>query len=99
MFKPQDAVRWTSSNAHKEGVIVAVVPPGRLPRDVGYDKLGDTSLPRNHESYIVKGGEPGRRPKFYWPMVSLLNRAEGLTADEVAWCHQNAPRVRELMAT
>ena len=97
-FKVNEPVRWISSKTKKEGVIIAIVPPGRLPRDVGVE-IGDTSLPRDRESYIVKGGVPGRRQALYWPLVSLLNAAEGLTTAEVAWCHQNAGRVRELMSS
>ncbi len=96
-FKMNEPVRWVSSNTKKEGVVVAIIPAGRLPRDFGFKKLGDTTLPRDHGSYIVKGGVPGQRQALYWPLASLLNAAEGLTADEVTWCHQNAGRVRELM--
>lgn len=98
MFEINDAVRWTSSNVRKEGVIIGIVPANRMPRDVGLN-IGDTSLPRDHQSYVVRGGEPGRRTTIYWPVVSLLNRAEGLTADEINWCHKNAPRVRSLMVS
>ncbi len=96
MFRVGDAVCWTSSNRRKEGVIAAVVPPRRLPRDVGYPKLGDGSSPREAESYVVRGGKPGKRQTHYWPLVTLLHAAEGLTAEEVAWCHRNASRVRGL---
>jgi hypothetical protein len=99
MFKVGEAVRWISSNTRKEGVIVAVVPARRLPRDAGFPKLGDTSMPRDAESYIVRGGEPGKRQADYWPLVSLLHAAEGLTNDEVAWCHRNAARVRAMIYT
>lgn len=97
-FKVTEPVRWKSSNIKKEGVIVAIVPAGKLPRDVGFARLGDTTLPRDHESYVVKGGVPGTRHGTYWPIVSLLHAAEGLTADEIAWCHKNASRVREFMS-
>jgi hypothetical protein len=76
---------------------VGIVPAGRLPSAIGFGKLGAQSLPRDHESYVVRGGEPGKRPAPYWPLVSLLHRAEGLTADEIEWCHKNAPRVRQMI--
>ena len=98
-FKVNEPVRWISSNTRKEGVVVAIVPPRSHPRNVGFNKLGDTSLPRDHESYIVKGGVPGQRQTAYWPLTSLLSAAKGLTADEVAWCHKNANRVRDLMGS
>lgn len=98
MFEINDAVRWVSSNAKKEGVIVGVVSAGRLPRDAGFLKLGDTSLPRDHESYVVRGGVPGSRTALYWPVVSLLRAAEGLTLGEIEWCNKNALRIRSLMS-
>jgi hypothetical protein len=97
-FVVNDAVRWVSSNTPKEGVIVGVVPAGRLPCDVGFKTLGDTALSRDHESYVVRGQARGRAPTMYWPLVSLLHRAVGLTADEVAWCHKHASRIRALMS-
>jgi hypothetical protein len=98
-FKVEDSVRWTSSNAAKEGVIVAVVPPGRMPCHIGFKRLGDNALPRRGESFVVYGGEPGKKKSHYWPMASLLNAAECLTPDEVAWCHRNADTVRKLIAS
>lgn len=96
-FKEGEAVRWTSSNTHKEGVVVGIVPAGRLPRDVGFRRIGDTSLSRDHESYVIRGAYKGGRQQLYWPHVSLLRAAEGLTVDEVAWCQANADRVREFI--
>lgn len=98
-FKLHDPVRWTSSNTKKEGVIVGVVPPRHLPRDCGFHKLGDTALPRDHVSYVVRGGVAGGRQSLYWPLTSLLHACEGLTAEEVAWCHKNAGMIRDLMAS
>ena len=96
-YRINDLLRWTSSNTRKEGVVVAIVPAGKLPRDVGFPRLGEESMPRDAESYVVRGGEPGRRQTDYWPLVSLLAAAEGLTADEVTWCHRNARQIRELI--
>lgn len=88
-FKVGEAVRWTSSNTGKEGVIVAFVPAGRRPCDIGFPKLGHESLPRDCRSFVVRGNAKGARPTLYWPLVSLLHAAEGLTQDEIAWCHKN----------
>jgi hypothetical protein len=97
LFKINDPVRWTSSNKHKTGVIVGVVPAGKMPRDIGVS-VGDTSLPRGHESYVVRGNAKGAKPSLYWPLVSLLQSIEGLTPDEIAWCHAHAPRVRQFIS-
>lgn len=98
MHKPGDPVRWTSSGTTKEGVIVATVPSKTHPRDIGHGNLGHGSGWRDHESYIVRGGKPGEKTSMFWPVVSLLKAAQGLTAEEVAWCHRNAAAVRALMA-
>jgi hypothetical protein len=72
-MKVGDQVRWTSSNTAKEGVVIAIVPPGMMPKDIGYPKLGLWAGSRDHESYIVQG--TGKlATKFYWPVVSLLNK-------------------------
>lgn len=99
MFEVNDAVHWVSSSTRKEGVVVGVVPAGRLPSHVGFLKLGETSLPRDRESYVVRGGVPGNRATLYWPVVSLLRAAEGLTLGELEWCNKNALRIRSLMST
>ena len=97
-FSVGDAVRWKSSQTRREGVIEAVIPSGKHPHEAGYLELGKNSMHRDHETYAVRGGVQGQRTTLYWPMVSLLERAEGLTAEEVRWCHANAPAVRKLMA-
>lgn len=95
-FAVGDAVRWTSSCTRKEGVVVAIVPAGYKPDT----KLVKTDgIHRREESYVVKGGEPGRRQAHYWPLVSLLERRDGLNSEELAWCHNNAPRIRALMSS
>ncbi|MGI4800870.1 MAG: hypothetical protein ACRYG8_43975 [Janthinobacterium lividum] len=96
LYQVGDAVRWISSGLRKEGVVIAVIAPRQR---VSPALLTGTGGTRDHETYVVKGGAPGKRTSNYWPQVSLLHRAEGLTAAEVAWCHANAPRVRELMPT
>ena len=97
-FKINEAVRWTSSNTQKTGVIVGVVPAGRMPRDAGFPGLGDTSMPRDRESYVVRGNAKGAKPTLYWPVVSLLQALDGLTPDEIAWCQAHAPRIRDLIS-
>jgi hypothetical protein len=76
-------VEWVSSNTRKTGEVIAVVPPGKLPIDLGYKRLDNSGLPRDHETYIVEARGPkyvtfgptiqGAGPKrIYWPRVSLL---------------------------
>lgn len=79
-FAVGQVVRWTSSNTDKIGAIVAVVPAGKSPSDVGV-KLKDVGMARDHVSYIVEGqqadrdGNPTGRKSKYWPRVSLLEIA------------------------
>jgi hypothetical protein len=97
-FAINDAVIWTSSSTKKEGVIEAVVPAGTHPRGMGYPTVGENASPRPHDSYIVRGGERGKRTSLFWPLVSLLKPAEGLTAIEIDWCNRNAREIRKLIA-
>lgn len=93
-FEIGERVRWTSSNTTKEGVVTAIVPPGQKPQG-----MKDTGMSRDHESYVVRGGEPGaKKTADYWPRVSLLVAAGGLSAAEITWCHENADKVRALIA-
>lgn len=71
-------VEWSSSNQTKRGVVMSVVPAGKLPGDVNV-KIKDAITPRDHESYIVRGhpiaswrGEKTGDNATYWPRVSLL---------------------------
>ena len=96
-FQMNDKVEWTSSNAHKFGRVIAIVPIRKLPRDIGYPQVGLDASPRDHESYVVRGGEMNRKTKLYWPMVSPLRPLSGLTTEEINWCHHNAGAVRKLM--
>jgi hypothetical protein len=98
LFKVGKAVRWTSSNKSKEGVIAGVVPSGKMPKDVGFSMVGVGALPRHHESYVIRVGGSGKG-QFYWPVVSLLNPVDGLTQDEMDWCNKNVDRIRALMQT
>lgn len=82
-FKVGDKVEWNSSNTIKTGEIVAVVPAGKCPDDVGYPKAGGGGLSRKHETYIVRGRKlynHNRQPYgsngVYWPVVSLLQAVE-----------------------
>lgn len=67
-YAPLDRVKWVSSNKAKEGTVVAVVPAGKLPRDVDVH-VKDANKPRDHVSYVVVANK-----KSYWPRVSLLAR-------------------------
>lgn len=95
MFAVDDRVTWISSCTRKEGVVVEVVPAGSYPQSMGRSKLG---MHRDHETYVVKGGERGKRTALYWPRVSLLQKAGHLSPEEIAWCHTNAERVRRLIS-
>lgn len=91
-FKVGDRVTWISSNLRKEGIVTSIVPPRTRPGVKG------AGMSRDHESYIVRGGERGGRQAFFWPRVSLLERAGHLSAVELAWCHEHADMVRGLIA-
>lgn len=78
MFVIGDKVKWTSSNVAKFGEVVAVVPAGMTPAQVGHPKAGGGGMPRKDESYIVHGRklDSSRRTYgskgYYWPVNSLL---------------------------
>lgn len=85
-YQVNDVVRWNSSNTDKQGTVVAIVPAGQKPSDVGFPKAGGGGLPRDHETYVVKGKKlqhntvgtiPYGSAAFYWPHVSLLSLVEG----------------------
>jgi hypothetical protein len=90
---------WTSSDTKKESVIVGIVPRGLRPADVGFKVNGVCGSSRRHESYIVRGGMPGKKNTNYWPVVSLLQQASTLSSEEIKWCHENTDAVRALMAS
>lgn len=75
-----DKVRWTSSGTQKRGTILAIVPSGLKPADMGFPKAGGGGMSRNHESYVVKGrrlnskGEETGSTSLYWPHSSLIER-------------------------
>lgn len=84
-YQVNDIVRWTSSNTDKQGTIVAVVPAGRKPADVGFPKAGGGGLQRDHETYVIRGKKlqrtvdgaaPYGSAALYWPHVSLLKLVE-----------------------
>lgn len=74
-----DPVTWVSSNTRKVGHIVAIVPAGQKPKDVGFPKAGGEGMSRDHVSYVLKGQRhDGKKPigsaALYWPHVSLIKR-------------------------
>lgn len=81
-FKVGDKVKWVSSNTDKIGEVVAIVPEGRRPADVGYPRAGGGGFSRGHTSFIVKGKKVDARGNLYgpnalyWPVVSLLQAVE-----------------------
>jgi len=81
-FKVGDKVRWTSSNTLKTGKVTHVVPAGKKPSLFGVFDAGGGGLPRDHETYIIRGKKQNSRGESYgsaanyWPLVSLLERVE-----------------------
>ncbi len=75
-----------SCGTRKEGVIIAVLPPGAnpyrtrntLPEFAGRALMFD-GTPRDHESYLVavrKGKTAKSTPVLYWPRVKNLKKVE-----------------------
>lgn len=69
-----DRVQWKSQAAGmhriKVGEVVEVVPPHTAP-----SSRGDSGMPRDHESYIVRAVANGRQtqqPRCYWPRAVAL---------------------------
>jgi hypothetical protein len=94
-FSLGDVVTWTSQAAgaslKKQGTVIEVVVPAHTPSsDLGHHAPG---TPRDHESYVIevqqqpRNERRPRKPKRYWPIVSLLQKVE-LTAPPL-------PRVEE----
>lgn len=76
-FEIGQNVEWVSSNVKKVGEIIAVVPAGKRPRDVGHPKAGGGGDARNHDSYVIRGQQVWKgviQPAkyWYWPVVSLI---------------------------
>lgn len=68
-----DRVHWSSKGAERTGVVVDIVPEGRLPNTQKYRGLKSLGGARNHESYIVEGQEVvNGKLRCYWPVVKLL---------------------------
>ena len=92
-FKVGDTVRWISSNTYKVGTVTHVVPERKIPLDVGVKLEG--GMPRDHESYIVRGQKEHRsgsllKPKAnYWrlspapsPSLTLAGRTPSVRLSE-----------------
>lgn len=76
-FKLGDLVEWKSQSAGslttKQGVVVAVLPPGTRPNLEMYRSLAKKAgMGRDHESYIIKVEESHARGTYYWPLVRNL---------------------------
>lgn len=71
-FKLGAMVTWSSQaggrTTTKVGEIVAVVPPGKKPKDVA-----GAGSSRDHESYVVKARDSRGHDKRYWPLVKYLS--------------------------
>lgn len=77
-FQIDDWVEWTSSSGGftktKRGQIVEVVPAGSRPDG---NRVRGAGWYRRHESYVVMvRTSPRRKPRYYWPVVSLLKAVE-----------------------
>ncbi len=91
-------VRWTSSNTRKSGIVEGVIPPRKSPHEMGFLRVDGGSNRRDHESYVITGSPEGSAKKaVYWPLVSLLSTSDGLTPEEIAWCHEHPDAVRALI--
>ncbi|MQB09564.1 hypothetical protein DXT96_06805 [Agrobacterium sp. ICMP 6402] len=54
-FSVGDKVEWVSSGVKKIGEIIAVVPAGKTPAEIGYPKAGGGGEARDHETYVARG--------------------------------------------
>lgn len=77
-FSVGDKVEWVSSGVKKIGEIIAVVPAGKTPVEIGYPKAGGGGVARDHETYVAKGVKHDSKGAYgskalYWPFVSLLS--------------------------
>lgn len=75
-LKLGDVVEWSSQaqghSKSKQGVVVAIVPPGQRPdRDQFIDlyKGPGVGFGRKHVSYVIRVG----RSKHYWPFANKLS--------------------------
>lgn len=85
-FEVGDNVQWSSqsmgTHKTKRGKVVAVVPENCYPRDRIGNISGDFSqpvfgYPRKTKSYLVLvPSGTAAKPRLYWPVVSLLTKAE-----------------------
>lgn len=79
-FEVGDKVTWISSNTQKVGEVIAVVPAGKTPAEIGHPKAGGGGIQRDHETYVIRGqqiwkGQVQPRKALYWPYVSLISKA------------------------
>lgn len=86
-FKIGDKVTWSSQaqgfRRDKQGEVVEVVAVGQRPNRERFETLyrgSGCGGGRKRESYVVNTAAPGRAPKYYWPVESLLNPAPAFTA-------------------
>lgn len=80
MLKVGDEVKWMSQSAgvlrEKHGVVVEVVPPGKLPTKLNPRKVG---RPRDQVSYLVRAqaviDKVNTHARNYWPKTLHLKKA------------------------
>lgn len=96
-FKCGDIVVWRSSNTDKIGRVVAVIPAGNHPGDAGVSNAFGESRRRDHESYVIRGGETWPRGKvnLYWPRASLLDATDPV--EVAATLKHCSPKLRALI--
>jgi hypothetical protein len=89
-FSFNERVAWVSQSqgiySRKEGIVVAVVPPGKFPRDTTfrnefyvrredgefkYRLMFKGPVTRTVESYLIMVQDEDR-PKLYWPWTKFL---------------------------
>lgn len=98
-FETGQRVFWTSSNTRKSGTIVGIIPARSKPHDLGFKRIDGGGNWRDHVSYVVEGGPlNSKKTAQYWPIVSLLHPADGLTPAEIEWCQAHPEAVRALIA-
>jgi len=99
-FTIGQAVRWTSSNLAKTGIVVGIIPVKVRPDTLGFNFDGAGGSRYDAESYVVKGRAEGKtRDKMYWPVASVLSPASELTPAELEWCNANVEAVRGLISS
>ncbi|MGI4943672.1 MAG: hypothetical protein ACRYHQ_24425 [Janthinobacterium lividum] len=73
-------VRWAVGGAFQCGELVGIVPPGKLPSDVGWMHVGNTAIAYGFETHVVFGGEPR---EYRWIVGMSVERVDTPTWADV----------------